>query len=61
VVLEGEPSLAEAQRTTDEVKHVIATRFGIAHATLEPEARHCEPDLVDPCVGDPHTVSGNRN
>jgi cobalt-zinc-cadmium efflux system protein len=56
VVLEGEPSLADAQRTTDEVKRVIASRFGIAHATLEPEATHCDPDLVDPCVGEPRVV-----
>ena len=52
VVLEGEPSLAEAQSTTDEVKRVIASKFGIAHATLEPEARPCEPDAVDPCGSD---------
>jgi cobalt-zinc-cadmium efflux system protein len=45
IVLEGEPSLAEAQRTTDAVKRVVATQFGISHATLEPEA--------DPCAEDP--------
>jgi cobalt-zinc-cadmium efflux system protein len=45
VVLEGEPSLAEAQRTTDEVKRVVASQFGISHATLEPEA--------DPCAEEP--------
>jgi cobalt-zinc-cadmium efflux system protein len=53
VVLEGEPSLAAAQETTDEVKRVIASRFGIAHATLEPEATHCAPDVIDPCVSEP--------
>jgi len=45
VVLEGEPSLADAQRTTDEVKRVVASQFGISHTTLEPEA--------DPCAEDP--------
>jgi cobalt-zinc-cadmium efflux system protein len=45
VVLEGQPSLAEAQRTTDEVKRVVASQFGISHATLEPEA--------DPCADEP--------
>jgi cobalt-zinc-cadmium efflux system protein len=45
VVLEGEPSLADAQRTTDEVKRVVASQFGISHATLEPEA--------DPCAEEP--------
>ena len=50
VVLEGEPSLAQAQLVCDQVKDVIASRFGIAHATLEPEARPCAPDSIDPCV-----------
>ncbi len=45
IVLEGEPSLADAQRTTDAVKRVVASQFGISHATLEPEA--------DPCAEDP--------
>jgi cobalt-zinc-cadmium efflux system protein len=45
IVLEGEPSLADAQRTTDEVKRVVASQFGISHATLEPEA--------DPCAEEP--------
>jgi cobalt-zinc-cadmium efflux system protein len=53
VVLDGEPSLAEAQCVCDEVKRVVAARFGIAHATLEPEAQHCAPDAIDPCNADP--------
>jgi cobalt-zinc-cadmium efflux system protein len=53
IVLEGEPSLAAAQQTTDAVKRVIASRFGIAHTTLEPEARHCDPDELDPCRSEP--------
>jgi cobalt-zinc-cadmium efflux system protein len=51
VVLEGEPSLAHAQRVSDEVKRVVASQFGISHATLEAEAQHCDPLAVDPCVG----------
>jgi cobalt-zinc-cadmium efflux system protein len=51
VVLEGEPSLAQAQRVSDEVKRVVASQFGISHATLEAEAQHCDPSAVDPCVG----------
>jgi cobalt-zinc-cadmium efflux system protein len=51
VVLEGEPSLAQAQLVSDEVKRVVASQFGISHATLEAEARHCDPQAVDPCVG----------
>jgi cobalt-zinc-cadmium efflux system protein len=50
VVLDGEPSLADAQRTCDDVKRVVATRFGISHATLEPEAEHCAPGADDPCA-----------
>jgi len=53
IVLQGEPSLAAAQHTTDEVKYLIASRFGIAHTTLEPEARHCDPDELDPCRSEP--------
>jgi cobalt-zinc-cadmium efflux system protein len=51
VVLEGEPSLAQAQRVSDAVKRVVASQFGISHATLEAEAQHCAPEAVDPCVG----------
>jgi cobalt-zinc-cadmium efflux system protein len=47
IVLEGEPSLADAQRTTDAVKRVVAAQFGISHATLEPEADPCGAE--DPC------------
>jgi len=53
VVLDGEPSLAQAQLICDEVKRVVASRFGISHATLEPEAQHCAPDAVDPCRMEP--------
>ena len=53
VVLEGEPSLAQAQRICDDVKQIVGSRFGISHATLEPEAQHCAPHAVDPCVADP--------
>jgi cobalt-zinc-cadmium efflux system protein len=55
VVLEGEPSLADAQRTSDEVKRLVASRFGISHATLEAEAVLCDPAAAaDPC----HPASG---
>jgi cobalt-zinc-cadmium efflux system protein len=53
VLLDGEPTLAEAQLVCDEVKRVVASRFGIAHATLELEARHCAPETVDPCGMEP--------
>jgi cobalt-zinc-cadmium efflux system protein len=53
VVLDGEPTLTQAQLVCDGVKRVIAVRFGISHATLELEARHCAPDTVDPCRIEP--------
>jgi cobalt-zinc-cadmium efflux system protein len=42
VVMEGEISLHDAQATGDEVRAVLAERFGIAHATLELECHECE-------------------
>jgi cobalt-zinc-cadmium efflux system protein len=42
VVLEGEPSLHDAQVTGDELRTLLADRFGIAHATLELECHGCD-------------------
>ena len=41
VVLAGEPSLHEAQTRGDELKAMLADRFGISHATLELECHDC--------------------
>jgi len=41
VVLTGEPSLHEAQARGDELKTMLAERFGIGHATLELECHDC--------------------
>jgi cobalt-zinc-cadmium efflux system protein len=41
VVLAGEPSLHEAQARDDELKEMLADRFGIGHATLELECHDC--------------------
>ena len=46
LVLDGHPSLEEAQVVGERVKVRLADRFAIAHATLELE---CEP-----CADDPH-------
>lgn len=43
VVLDGEPSLHEAQLRGDDLKRMLVERFGIAHATLELECHDCEP------------------
>jgi cobalt-zinc-cadmium efflux system protein len=57
IVLEGEPSLADAQRTTDAVKRVVASQFGISHATLEAEADHC---AAERCAPDAHGAEAQR-
>jgi len=44
VVLEGEVTLHQAQEHGDRIKEMLASRFGIEHATLELECHSCEPD-----------------
>jgi cobalt-zinc-cadmium efflux system protein len=41
VVLEGAPSLHDAQARGDRLKAMLAERFGIEHATLELECHDC--------------------
>jgi cobalt-zinc-cadmium efflux system protein len=43
VVLRGEVTLHEAQARGDQLKLMLAERFGITHATLELECHACEP------------------
>ncbi|HEX4492036.1 MAG TPA: cation diffusion facilitator family transporter [Acidimicrobiia bacterium] len=50
IVLDGQPSLADAQQRSDAVKQMLADDFGIAHATLEPEAEVCGPGADEPCA-----------
>lgn len=42
VVLDGEPSLHDAQAQGDALRTLLADRFGIAHATLELECHGCD-------------------
>jgi cobalt-zinc-cadmium efflux system protein len=44
VVLAGEVSLHEAQERGDALKHVLAAKHGIVHATLELECHACEDE-----------------
>jgi cobalt-zinc-cadmium efflux system protein len=44
VVIRGEVSLHDAQQRGDELKHLLAVRHGIAHATLELECHACEDE-----------------
>jgi len=62
LVLDGHPSLEEAQTRGDRVRAIIAPRFGLAHTTLELECERCT-DLADPCgmdeVTGPVAISGS--
>lgn len=44
VVLRGGMSLHDAQERADQLKTMLADRFGIDHATLEMECHPCSPD-----------------
>jgi cobalt-zinc-cadmium efflux system protein len=44
IVLEGHPSLEEAQAVGDRVKRLVSAPFHIAHATLELECENCVDD-----------------
>jgi hypothetical protein len=55
VVLAEEVTLHDAQRRGDELKAMLAGRFGIDHATLELECHQCETmDDADLGRGSPH-------
>ena len=50
VVLTDEPSLHDAQARGDELKALLAQRFGIDHATLELECHDCEESVPPAAV-----------
>jgi cobalt-zinc-cadmium efflux system protein len=50
VVLEGHPTLEEAQLVVGRVRSLLATRFAIAHATIEQECEPCGPPEDEPCA-----------
>jgi cobalt-zinc-cadmium efflux system protein len=50
VVLDGHPSLEEAQVVAARVKQRLTREFTIAHATLEVECETCAVDERDPCA-----------
>jgi len=52
LVMNGHPTLEEAQVVGDRVKRLIAERFHITHATLELECEPCMDDDRDPCAMD---------
>lgn len=48
LVLDGHPTLEEAQAVGEHVRTVIGPRFALAHSTLALECERCA-DLEDPC------------
>ena len=58
LVLDGHPTLEEAQAVGDEVKHAIAGPYAISHSTLELECERCN-DEEDPCLMEAVTVSSS--
>jgi cobalt-zinc-cadmium efflux system protein len=50
LVLDGHPTLEEAQVVGARAKQLLAERFSIAHATLELECETCAPDPADACA-----------
>ena len=57
VLISGHPSLEEAQVVGDRVKHMVHTRFAIAHATLELECEPCEDEQNTFCDIDVEPVA----
>jgi cobalt-zinc-cadmium efflux system protein len=57
VVMNGHPTLEEAQVVGDRVKRMIAERFRIMHATLELECESCIDGDDDPCAIEGFTPS----
>ena len=50
VLVAGHPSLEEANVVAAEVKHVLAEKHGVAHATLEVECEVCAPPSPSDCL-----------
>ena len=60
IVLDGHPTLEEAQLVGTAVKQAIGAKFGISHATIELECETCAP-TGDWCnIGDNITVGADR-
>jgi cobalt-zinc-cadmium efflux system protein len=53
IVLDGHPSLEQAQVVGERVKASVGRQFHVAHATLEMECEPCADDVADICAVDP--------
>ena len=60
LVLDGHPTLEEAQVVGEQVKRTVGEPFGIAHSTLELECEPCADGDVDPCAMDTTTPAGRH-
>ena len=58
LVLDGHPTLEEAQVVGERVKSSVGRRFNVAHATFEMECEPCADDVSEACAVDPvlHTA-----
>ena len=56
IVLEGEPTLHEAQAVGDRVRTLLRDRFDVGHATLELECHSCETDAEHEPTPEPTPV-----
>jgi len=52
VVLDGHPSLEEAQVVGERVKASVSRRFNVAHTTLEMECEPCAEGVAETCTVD---------
>ena len=63
LVLEGHPTLEQAQALAERVRTAVAGPFGLAHTTFELECERCTDDIDDPCEMDelkgPFVVRGS--
>lgn len=60
LLIGGHRSLEDAQRVGEQAKVLVASRFSIAHATLELECEACHDEQADPCVMD-RPVNSSRD
>jgi cobalt-zinc-cadmium efflux system protein len=60
LLIEGHPSLEDAQRVGERAKAMVGARFAIGHATLELECEACHDDPVDSCAMPQQRGSGAR-
>ena len=60
IVLDGHPTLEEAQVVGTAVKQAIGSRFGISHATIELECETCAPTGEWCNIDNNTTVSADR-